>query len=352
MVETKPGTQAHSPNLAGKSGGGRQRTIQSCLTCRRRKVKCDHGHPICGACTRGNHVCTWSDQLQGPSLAGRVSKPATPGTGKLAKNSDVQSRLDRLELLLEKAVTGQGGKLPVPARAVGDSEMKDPDAAPTPSSNSQTSHGAGIADDGDGTLLLDGGQSKFVSSLHYALLAEEVSTSICKMQDLSVDLFKIQDIKALLGDKTDEERKEVPQNSLVDLLSLGRAGAGSNLDQLLPDTKDQRDILLDVFFANVDPMVRITHRPTVLRRYSSYMRETHPLAFSICFSAINSLPPNVVQSRFGETKEELLERFQLGVEISLARENYLTTSSLEIFQGFVLWLTCITKEEDMGKAAS
>ncbi|KAJ4407339.1 hypothetical protein N0V91_003923 [Didymella pomorum] len=190
-----------------------------------------------------------------------------------------------------------------------------------------------MADDGDGTLLLDGGQSKFVSSLHYALLAEE-----------------IQDIKALLGDKTDEERKEVPQSSLVDLLSLGRAGAGSNLDQLLPDSQDQRDTLLDVYFANVDPMVRITHKPTVMRRYPMYMRETHPLAFAICFSAINSLPSNVVQSRFGDTKEELLDRFQLGVEISLARENYLTTSSLEIFQGFVLWLTCITKEEDMGKA--
>lgn len=168
---------------------------------------------------------------------------------------------------------------------------------------------------------------------------------------MKADSTQIQDIKALLGDKTDEERKEVPQNSLVDLLSLGRAGAGSNLDQLLPDSQDQRDTLLDVYFANVDPMVRITHKPTVMRRYPMYMRETHPLAFAICFSAINSLPPNVVQSRFGDTKEELLDRFQLGVEISLARENYLTTSSLEIFQGFVLWLTCITKEEDMGNVS-
>lgn len=141
----------------------------------------------------------------------------------------------------------------------------------------------------------------------------------------------------------------MPQSSLVDLLSLGRAGAGSNLDKLLPDTQERRDTLLDVYFANVDPMVRITHKPTVMRRYSSYMRETHPLAFAICFSAINSLPPNVVQSRFGEKREELLDRFQLGIEISLARENYLTTSSLEIFQGFVLWLTCITREEDMGR---
>jgi hypothetical protein len=57
----------------------------------------------------------------------------------------------------------------------------------------------------------------------------------------------------------------------------------------------------------------------------------------------------VVQGKFGESKEALLDKLQLGVEISLARENYLTSSSLEIFQGFVLWLTCITREEDMGR---
>jgi hypothetical protein len=153
----------------------------------------------------------------------------------------------------------------------------------------------------------------------------------------------------LLGDKSDEERKEMPQNSLVDLLSLGRAGIGSNLEQLLPNNQEFRDTLLDVYFANVDPMVRITHKRVVTRKFSAYNHETHPIAFAIYFSAINSLPPKVVQSKFHETKESLLDRFQLGVEISLARENYLTSSSLEIFQGFVLWLTCITREEDMGK---
>jgi hypothetical protein len=152
-----------------------------------------------------------------------------------------------------------------------------------------------------------------------------------------------------LGEKTDEERKEIPQNSLVDLLSLGRAGSGSNLEQLLPRNQSMRDTLLDVYFANVDPMVRITHRSTVVRKFASYNRETHPIAFAIYFSAINSLPPNMVKGKFNETKESLLDRFQLGVEISLARENYLTSSSLEIFQGFVLWLTCITREEDMGR---
>jgi hypothetical protein len=142
----------------------------------------------------------------------------------------------------------------------------------------------------------------------------------------------------------------MPQNSLVDLLSLGRAGIGSNLEQLLPHSQGMRDTLLDVYFANVDPMVRITHRSTVVQKFASYNRETHPIAFAIYFSAINSLPPNVVKGKFHETKASLLDKFQLGVEISLARENYLTSSSLEIFQGFVLWLTCITREEDMGRS--
>ncbi|KAH7087329.1 hypothetical protein FB567DRAFT_343632 [Paraphoma chrysanthemicola] len=334
MVDARAGSGAHSPTTSTtKPAGGRQRIISSCLTCRRRKVKCDHVHPICGACTRGNHACTWTDQLPMQLAPGRISKSGTVGNGKPAKTGDVQSRLDRLELLLERAVAGQAANPSTSVRSSADLDRKEQEAL-TPSSNSQTSMGQGMAsDDGDGTLLLDGGRSQFVSSLHFALLADE-----------------IQDIKALLGDKTDEEKKEIPQNSLVDLLSLGRAGLGSDLGQLLPHSQEFRDTLLDVYFANVDPMVRITHQPTVLRRFSSYNDETHPIAFAIYFSAINSLPPKVVQGKFNETKESLLDRYQLGIEISLARENYLTSSNLEIFQGFVLWLTCITREEDMGKA--
>jgi hypothetical protein len=101
----------HSPGTAPKHPpGGRQRVISSCLTCRRRKVKCDHVHPICGACTRGNHVCTYaSDQMLGSAVGSggtRISKPAYAGNGRLSRNGDVQARLDRLESLLEKAVSG------------------------------------------------------------------------------------------------------------------------------------------------------------------------------------------------------------------------------------------------------
>jgi len=164
----------HPSMVETKVGGGRLRVISSCLTCRRRKVKCDHVHPVCGSCTRGNHVCTWTDQAQPTTTTGRISKPAVTEQGKSAKSSDVQARLDRLEYLLERAVTGQGPNAASSVRSSAEYEKRDEPL--TPSSNSQTSHGAGIAsDDGDGTLLLNGGQAQFVSSLHFALLADEVS---------------------------------------------------------------------------------------------------------------------------------------------------------------------------------
>lgn len=40
------------------------RTRTGCLTCRKRKVKCDEAKPICARCQRLQRECTWSDELQ------------------------------------------------------------------------------------------------------------------------------------------------------------------------------------------------------------------------------------------------------------------------------------------------
>ncbi|ORY00294.1 fungal-specific transcription factor domain-domain-containing protein [Clohesyomyces aquaticus] len=336
---------SQSPSLGpaskSQSSGGRQRIISSCLTCRRRKVRCDHVHPICGACTRGNHVCTYATEqslAQLSSLAGnsKISKTSPPAA-KGARGPDVQARLDRLELLLEKAVSTQGPTAHSSDRRTTEHDRREPESMETPSTNSQGSQGAGISSDNhDGTLLLEDGQTQFVSSLHWALLADE-----------------IQDIKALIGDRSENEfvdRENSNPDSLVSLLSLGRAPIGLTLQSLLPKTQEHQDALLELFFTNVDPMIRIVHKPTLRRKFPTYIRDTSSIAFAVFYGTINALSPSDVEERFGETKDVLLRRYEQGVEISLARENYLTTSSLEVLQGFILWLTCITKEDDMGKA--
>jgi hypothetical protein len=183
MVDTpKAASQSPISSSLGKphSAGLRHRVISSCLTCRRRKVKCDHVHPVCGACSRGNHACAYAtDQgLSGLTQAtsSRVSKVFNPTTTtKSGRGGDVQARLDRLELLLEQAVSGQ--HLPSRERHQRrlEHERQDTNHHVAPSSDSQGSQNAGISSDNhDGTLILEEGQSQFVSSLHYALMAEEV----------------------------------------------------------------------------------------------------------------------------------------------------------------------------------
>ncbi|KAF2490464.1 hypothetical protein BU16DRAFT_153767 [Lophium mytilinum] len=333
---------------SGKVHTGRQRTIASCLTCRRRKVRCDHGHPICGACQRGNHICTYATEQaalhhQSSTGVGKVSKLSPPASSKLARNSDVQARLDRLEALLEKAVTGSQNGQKVPCRSDPESPHdrhpdRDPHPGLTPSSNSGSIHGAGISSDGhDGTLLLEDGQSQFVSSLHWALLADE-----------------IQDIKALLGDGSEQEtankHRRPTQTSLGTLFALGSGTHGIDLTNFLPDSQEHCESLLDTFFTNVDPMTRVIHKPTLLRQFNHHVRDATPLAFAIFFSATNSMNSAAVKEKYGVKRDLLMERFEQGLEVSLARDNFLTSASLEVLQGFVLWLTCITKEDDMSKA--
>lgn len=100
------------------ASGTRQRIITSCLTCRRRKVKCDHKYPICSACSRGNHVCYYANipnQQSGRSppnssstaSSNRVSKHAAPHPrgGPSGSHAEINARLERLESLLERAVS-------------------------------------------------------------------------------------------------------------------------------------------------------------------------------------------------------------------------------------------------------
>jgi hypothetical protein len=44
------------------TGRNGKRTSTGCLTCRRRKKKCDEHHPICLGCNKNNIQCTWGQQ--------------------------------------------------------------------------------------------------------------------------------------------------------------------------------------------------------------------------------------------------------------------------------------------------
>jgi hypothetical protein len=141
-----------------------------------------------------------------------------------------------------------------------------------------------------------------------------------------------------------ERERHQSRNSLISMLSLGHAKPGVASQALRPSSQEHCEALLETYFSHVDPLIRVTHKPTLRRKFSSYIRDGHVLAYAVFYSAINALPPSDVEEGYGEKKMDLLERYEQGVELSLANANFLTTSSLEILQGFVIWLvgpTCL-----------
>ncbi|KAF4154976.1 hypothetical protein CNMCM6936_005557 [Aspergillus lentulus] len=347
---------------SGPSGGiqkGRQRTITACLTCRRRKVKCDHTQPVCTPCQRGNRVCTYvSPQPVSQATPRVVTGNRVSRTNLRSGQEEIRSRLERLEQLLERAISGGGNISKSPgAKVTSTGSPSDVDqggsALPIPRCETLS------ADGYDGALLLEaeGGQSRWVSSLHYALLADE-----------------IHDVKMLLGDQSSGAPADSPPS---DQPTPPFPFSGSTVDSLTPwSPKSAEDCLalLEIFYSNVDPMTRLVHKPTLQRRFTQYINHTYgtrtqspgveeadasradhtihtfePLALAIFYSAINSLSAENVMMRFAAEKEALLAQFQRGVELGLGREDFLTTPSIEVLQAFVLLLTCQSREDDMSR---
>jgi len=187
-AEDDAGLEVPTSHAAGESqkgrSGSRQRNIISCLTCRRRKVRCDHQYPICSACQRGSHTCTYATAPnEGNDGSSRVSK--TFSGGQRSSQTALNARLDRLEALLEQAFVGPGIPTAHPApqlpnTAGGETSLSAAYNSHPTHQSSASADGRMLAGGSDGTLLLGEGQSHFVSSLHWALMADEVG--ICSQE--------------------------------------------------------------------------------------------------------------------------------------------------------------------------
>ena len=118
---------------------------------------------------------------------------------------------------------------------------------------------------------------------------------------------------------------------------------------LYPATPQSAMTLLEVFFNNVDPMIRIVHRPTLREKFQTYIEGRYnfttpvsktfePLVFAIFFGAAKSMTMEAGELEFGEPLEKVIARFRRGLELSLAKAEFLSSNSMEVLQAFVLLL--------------
>jgi hypothetical protein len=103
--------------------------------------------------------------------------------------------------------------------------------------------------------------------------------------------------------------------------------------------------LWQVYIENFDPLLKVTHTPTLQGRIvnaASDVTNIDPaleaLMFSIYCVAIFSLGHKECQKRFGQPREDLLSQYQLGARESLLNCKFLRTGNREVLTALHFYL--------------
>ncbi|KAH6635561.1 fungal-specific transcription factor domain-containing protein [Chaetomium sp. MPI-SDFR-AT-0129] len=105
--------------------------------------------------------------------------------------------------------------------------------------------------------------------------------------------------------------------------------------------------LWQIYINNVDPLLKITHTPTLQSQIISasanpakISKPLEALIFAIYFAAITSLTEEEVQSTFDEDRAILLGRYHNATQQALINAGFMRSPELEVLQAFFLYLLC------------
>ncbi|KAI5194831.1 hypothetical protein E4T39_08491 [Aureobasidium subglaciale] len=355
-------TSSASAPVTLRDAHGRLLNPRSCVTCRKRKVKCDKLHP-CSNCSRAHIECIFPTPGRAPRKSRKVSDP---------RDAELLDRLRRLE----GVVKGLGVDISNPEsfpNAAPDSQVDEADSLkpatfPTirtcpdaPDQTRHNKHGDGDGDDDDirratknqlvddsrsarfetrfGRLVINEGRSRYVNNSFWANLSNEV-----------------EDLKGILNQNTDDEVDDPsPTHSLPDqhhgwIFSF----SSQNVDLLsLHPIAGQIEAYWNVYKERVDPLVKVLHIPTIeptvlasASHLANLSKSFEALLFAIYYGATTSLSEVDCLNKLGEEKGLLLSRYRFGVEQALARASFLTTEEMMVVQAIVIFLICLRRNND------
>jgi len=332
---------------------GRTLNPRSCVTCRKRKVKCDKLHP-CSNCNRAHIHCVFPAPGRAPRKVRKIGE---------GRDKELLERLRRLE----GVVKGMGVEVPGGKETNHLSNEAERDESvlqkrDAEQHNGSTANGAPSVDAEEdfqrktrlvdhrgsfenrfGRLVVNEGKSRYINNSFWANLSNEV-----------------EDLKGILNQSSDEEDNltsspgsnapAVPSNHHGFIFGLSSQSVDLlNLHPLPGQIADYWEIYKD----RVDPLVKVLHiptlEPTVLSaasHLSNLSRGFECLLFALYYGATTSLSAHDCLLKLGEEKPVLLARYRFAIEQALARANFLTTEELVVLQAFVIFLICLRRNND------
>jgi hypothetical protein len=131
-----------------------------------------------------------------------------------------------------------------------------------------------------------------------------------------------------------------------DHLLFGSRNAAVDISVLHPDPV-QIFRLWQVYLENVDPLLKVTHTPSLQGRIieaasdlSRVSTALEALLFSIYCISVLSLSAENCRAIFGSTKEDLLTKFHFACQQALVNCGFLRSSDRESLTALYLYIVC------------
>ncbi|KAI1205595.1 fungal-specific transcription factor domain-containing protein [Annulohypoxylon truncatum] len=347
---------------------------RSCVTCRRRKVRCDKFMP-CGNCRKAQIQCVFPAPGRAPRRP-RAKDPNAPPKQTSEREIELMKRLRKLESIVED-LSGQievetarhpssGGS----PEAVTDGTSQErerrrhsgfvysenlpggyPPADHSKLGRSQTGdfkNAAGEVNKSFGRLVLnEKGKTRYVSSAFWSKINDEINQLRTETEQLSDEDSEGSEDGSSPG-MFNPYSDQVDHHGFV----LGYSSSNVDLRKLHP-LPSQIPFIWQVYQENVDPLVKILHVPSmskIIRELRSNMNDISPgmeaLMFVIYYASITSMGEEEVKINFGADKGQLINKYRFATEQALAKANFLVTSELVVVQAFTLFLVLVRRYDD------
>ena len=335
--------RASSATVQSASSNGLVQALnkRSCIECRRRKTRCDKRYP-CSRCTKTSKQCVFPHSRRARKMNGSTE-------------AELTSRLRRLEGIVQKL-------------GVSIEEDQEIEAAHEPREVNDDQEHAELSSqrsaamlNGESSLVWNRvvdelGKYRYVSRENWKNLCYEVSCGKRVRRQAIINDLQVEDLKRLEHVWSEEEERanesdtssksttsvHTPQYDGGFLFKL--RSLSSDLLIMHP-TQGQIFLLWQIYLENVDPLLKLFHRPTVQRLIleasqdmATVSRENEALLFAVYYGAIMSMQQDECQTLLKNDKIILSSKYRFGTEQALARAGFLDTRNLTVLQAFVLFL--------------
>ncbi|KAH6885837.1 hypothetical protein B0T10DRAFT_85386 [Thelonectria olida] len=307
---------------------GRPAKVLSCSSCRHRKIKCDKAQPLCTQCSRFGFECVYPSRK--PTR--RAPRP---------RQTELMDRISRLENIVGQADPAKLRQLEQELKSI-NSNVDVPSKQETTTATTATTTQEPETQGSPSQPV-----PRYLSGEFWGHLCAEVEGIRQALDQPSDD------------DDDDDDDDGTSPESIEAANSFMPSGPSGFLfgnpdyqerEPLIHPPPDMMARLWAIYLRNVDPLMKVLHRPTITKALQNYTEppirrpfeaSTNAVIFAIYFCAVTSLTPEDCLRRLGESYDVVTRRYRNGIEQALAEADYLNSNELETLQALALYTSMI-----------